>query len=118
MKKITVNVTFTRTYNCDEDSTKSLACDFLCDAVNEASADDNMKICENHDNKTLSLVQNRGRIVNEFSFTDFADFLEKYGKFINAYDVARVFNVYARADKISASIEEIPDETKNENPAS
>ena len=114
MKKVTVNITITRTMNYD--SMKSMAADFLRDAVNEVGADDNMKICENLDTKTLSLVQERCKNVDTFSFFSFPDFLEKYGRFINGYDVARVFSVYGRVDKINASIEEIPDELKEENP--
>lgn len=113
MKKVTVNITITRVMNYD--SMKSMAADFLRNAVDEAGADDNMKICENLDTKTLSLVQERCKNVDTFSFFSFPDFLEKYGRFINGYDVARVFSEYGCVDKINASIEEIPDEPKEEN---
>lgn len=118
-KKITVNITFTRTVS-DEHlclNTDAMVRDFISDAVSEASADDDLSVMKNLDNNSLTIIRDGTRMKSCFSFGDFADFLEKYGKFISGYDIARVFNVYGTVKDISAKIEDIPDETKD-NPAS
>lgn len=67
------------------------------------------------ENNRDSLIYNNGSChETTIYYTDFPSFLEKYGKFLNTYDIARVLLDYGCGSGVKCKIEEIPEPPKEE----
>lgn len=106
MKKATITITYE--YQIGDISELDAVYNFLRDirnSVNEGS----FKTRNDPENEKHYLVFDNGcNTETTFSYTNFDEFIVKYGKFLCKYDIVHVLQDYASAKDITCKTEEIP----------